>query len=62
MGDRRQEIVFIGESLDQVGIIEALNSYLLTDKEMKTWEKVMRSKRSVGQKQQKQESLRDNEY
>ena len=35
-GDRRQEIVFIGESLDQVGIIGALNSCLLTDKEMKT--------------------------
>ncbi|OCL13074.1 cobW-domain-containing protein [Glonium stellatum] len=61
-GDRRQEIVFIGEDLDQTGITEALDSCLLTNKEMRTWEKVMRSKKSIEQKQQKLESLWNDEY
>ncbi|EKG09882.1 Cobalamin (vitamin B12) biosynthesis CobW-like protein [Macrophomina phaseolina MS6] len=43
-GDRRQEIVFIGESLDEKKITQMLNSCLLTNKEFKKWEKLMRRK------------------
>ncbi|ETI25035.1 hypothetical protein G647_04405 [Cladophialophora carrionii CBS 160.54] len=42
-GDRRQELVFIGEKLDHDGLIAQFNSCLLTDTEMKKWEKIMRS-------------------
>ncbi|KKA26163.1 hypothetical protein TD95_003591 [Thielaviopsis punctulata] len=44
-GDRRQELVFIGEALDVKGLTEVLNAALLTDKEMKKWEVTMRDKR-----------------
>ncbi|KAI9927294.1 hypothetical protein ASPWEDRAFT_33226 [Aspergillus wentii DTO 134E9] len=44
-GDRRQEIVFIGEGIDVDGITGMLNECLLNDKEMKEWEKVMKKKR-----------------
>lgn len=40
-GDRRQEIVFIGEGLNEK---KALDACLLTDKEFKTWERLMRRK------------------
>ncbi|KKY20596.1 hypothetical protein UCDDS831_g04643 [Diplodia seriata] len=43
-GDRRQEIVFIGESLDEKKIKAILDPCLLTDKEFKKWEKLMRRK------------------
>lgn len=43
-GDRRQEIVFIGESLNEKNITELLDECLLTDKEFKKWEKLMRRK------------------
>ncbi|KAK8237213.1 cobalamin synthesis protein [Phyllosticta capitalensis] len=43
-GDRRQEIVFIGESLDQERITRALDECLLTPKEFKKWERLMRRK------------------
>jgi len=33
-GDKRQELVFIGQGLDQGGLTQALNDCLLTDKEM----------------------------
>jgi hypothetical protein len=33
-GDMRQELVFIGQNLDQQKIIDALNSCLLTEKDM----------------------------
>ncbi|OCT53067.1 CobW/HypB/UreG, nucleotide-binding domain containing protein [Cladophialophora carrionii] len=42
-GDRRQELVFIGETLDHDGLTAHFNSCLLTDTEMRTWEKIMRS-------------------
>lgn len=41
-GDRRQEMVFIGEQLDSVALTKALDDCLLTDEEMVQWEQVMR--------------------
>ena len=53
-GDRRQEIVFIGEGIDTVAITELLDECLLNDEEMKRWEGVMRKKGvSRGEKQEK---------
>ncbi|KAF2762298.1 cobW domain-containing protein [Pseudovirgaria hyperparasitica] len=43
-GDRRQEIVFIGEALNIKGIEAVLDECLLTDKEMSVWESIMRDK------------------
>ncbi|OAL34127.1 hypothetical protein AYO20_06582 [Fonsecaea nubica] len=42
-GDRRQEIVFIGEKLDPVGLTAEFDGCLLTDPEMRKWEKIMKS-------------------
>ncbi|KAJ0115225.1 hypothetical protein J7T55_001635 [Diaporthe amygdali] len=42
-GDRRQEIVFIGEKLEVRGIELALDECLLTDAEWKRWKRGMRS-------------------
>ncbi|KIW90982.1 uncharacterized protein Z519_08765 [Cladophialophora bantiana CBS 173.52] len=42
-GDRRQEIVFIGEKLDTVGLKAEFDRCLLTDAEMQKWEKIMKS-------------------
>lgn len=44
-GDRRQEIVFIGEKVNQEALNEAFDHCLLTSAEMRTWEKVMQSER-----------------
>ncbi|KAL6692794.1 cobW domain-containing protein [Trichoderma pleuroticola] len=41
-GDRRQEIVFIGEGLDHEGLEEMLDACLLTDGEYEEWKGVMR--------------------
>ncbi|KAL5326730.1 hypothetical protein ACEPPN_004419 [Leptodophora sp. 'Broadleaf-Isolate-01'] len=41
-GDRRQEIVLIGEGLSVEGLTECLDGCLLTDEEMREWERVMR--------------------
>ncbi|KAF1962482.1 cobW-domain-containing protein [Byssothecium circinans] len=40
-GDRRQEMVFIGEKLDVEGLTKVLDGCLLGKKEMKQWEKIM---------------------
>jgi G3E family GTPase len=41
-GDRRQELVFIGERLDHAALEKLLDHCLLSDSEMKQWEKIMR--------------------
>ncbi|OAA66700.1 Cobalamin (vitamin B12) biosynthesis CobW-like protein [Niveomyces insectorum RCEF 264] len=41
-GDRRQEIVFIGESLDAAALGSALDACLLNDEEYAQWETLMR--------------------
>ncbi|KAM0456802.1 hypothetical protein ACHAPV_007093 [Trichoderma viride] len=41
-GDRRQEIVFIGEGLDHAGLETMLDACLLTDEEYESWKGVMR--------------------
>ncbi|KAG9596670.1 cobW-domain-containing protein, partial [Aureobasidium melanogenum] len=43
-GDRRQEIVFIGEGIDVKAITALFDECLLSDAEMKKWEKTMRRK------------------
>ncbi|KAJ5088527.1 hypothetical protein N7456_012143 [Penicillium angulare] len=44
-GDRRQEIVFIGEGVDQEKVSALLDECLLDDKDMKQWEKIMKNKK-----------------
>lgn len=51
-GDRRQEIVFIGEGIDARRISAALDDCLLTDKEMWQWARIMKNpKMSPAQKE-----------
>jgi hypothetical protein len=44
-GDRRQELVFIGEKLDVEGLTKMLDDCLLTSKDMKKWENVVQDKK-----------------
>ncbi|KZF19093.1 cobW-domain-containing protein [Xylona heveae TC161] len=44
-GDRRQELVFIGERIDPKAITDAFNSCLLSDAEWKKCEKIMGNKK-----------------
>lgn len=50
-GDRRQEIVFIGEKLDHAGIEAMLDECLLTDSEFSEWQRVMRDEKLRGLEQ-----------
>ncbi|KAF4553445.1 CobW/HypB/UreG domain-containing protein 1 [Elsinoe fawcettii] len=45
-GDRRQEVVFIGEDLDIPGVEKELDACLLNDEEWDFWQKTMRRKGS----------------
>jgi hypothetical protein len=56
-GDRRQEMVFIGEKLDVDGLTKMLDSCLLSRSEMKKWEKVMHDKEM--EDEEKEEVLQD---
>ncbi|TQV90640.1 CobW domain-containing protein [Cordyceps javanica] len=47
-GDRRQELVFIGEGLDHAGVEALLDGCLLTDAELADWERVMRDHAAHG--------------
>jgi hypothetical protein len=40
-GDRRQELVFIGEKIDITAVTEAFDECLLTAPEMRRWERTM---------------------
>ncbi|THZ65419.1 cobW-domain-containing protein [Aureobasidium pullulans] len=53
-GDRRQEIVFIGEGIDVEAITALFDACLLDDGEMKRWEKMMKRK---GLSNEQRESL-----
>ncbi|KUJ20538.1 cobW-domain-containing protein [Mollisia scopiformis] len=44
-GDRRQELVFIGEKVEQHAVFAVLDECLLTDSEMRRWERVMKNKK-----------------
>jgi hypothetical protein len=44
-GDRRQELVFIGEGIDDGAISAILDECLLSDQDMQKWEKIMRNKK-----------------
>lgn len=44
-GDRRQEIVFIGERLDVEGVTALFDACLLTDREMGRFKRIMRGER-----------------
>ncbi|KAG7417446.1 putative metal chaperone YciC [Fusarium oxysporum f. sp. rapae] len=56
-GDRRQELVFIGENLDHKALEMMLDECLLTDDEMKKWEGVMRDEKKNDE--EKREALED---
>lgn len=56
-GDRRQELVFIGERLDHVALEAMLDECLLSDAEFGEWEEVMRDARLDGG--EKREALED---
>ncbi|EED12157.1 CobW domain protein [Talaromyces stipitatus ATCC 10500] len=56
-GDRRQEIVFIGEGIDAGRISDALDQCLLNDKEMWQWERIMKNPKLTPV--QKEEALND---
>ncbi|KAL7765686.1 hypothetical protein ACKLNR_003602 [Fusarium oxysporum f. sp. zingiberi] len=62
-GDRRQELVFIGENLDHKALEKMLDECLLTDDEFKKWEGVMRDeKRSDEEKREALEDLFDDGF
>ncbi|KAF5099678.1 hypothetical protein D0Z00_001561 [Geotrichum galactomycetum] len=56
-GDRRQELVFIGEKLHQDAVTTRFGSALLTDAEMKTWEKIMKNYKKKDQQEERDQKL-----
>jgi G3E family GTPase len=52
-GDRRQEIVFIGEGIDVKAITGLFDGCLLNDTEMKKWEKVMKRKNLTNEQRER---------
>lgn len=62
-GDRRQELVLIGEDLDTEGLTKLLDSCLLNRAEMRRWERVMNDKSmSEDEKEVKLQEYWDDEY
>ncbi|KAF3054017.1 hypothetical protein E8E11_008333 [Didymella keratinophila] len=62
-GDRRQELVFIGEGLDVEGLTKMLDACLLSRAEMRQWEKVMfDGKTDADVKQEKLQEMWDDAY
>jgi G3E family GTPase len=51
-GDRRQEIVFIGEGIDVKAITDLFDGCLLNDAEMKKWEKIMKRKKLTNEQKE----------
>jgi G3E family GTPase len=62
-GDRRQELVLIGEKLDIEGLTKLFDNCLLSRAEMRKWEKVMHNKVMVdGMKEEKLSEMWDEGY
>jgi G3E family GTPase len=62
-GDRRQELVLIGERLDVEGLTKLLDSCLLSRAEMRKWEKVMHDRNLDEEgKEEKLTEMWDDEY
>ncbi|GAA5879528.1 hypothetical protein JCM16303_003236 [Sporobolomyces ruberrimus] len=64
-GDRRQELVFIGETISTIEplLTAALDRALLNDSEWEVWQKIMRSKKtSLAKKTEKLERLFDDGF
>jgi hypothetical protein len=62
-GDRRQELVLIGEKLDVKGLTKLLDGCLLSRAEMRKWEKIMLDgKMDEDAKEEKLQEIWDDEY
>lgn len=62
-GDRRQELVFIGEKLDIDGLTKMLDSCLLNRAEMRRWEKILHDVKIDDQrKEEKLQEIWDDGY
>lgn len=62
-GDRRQELVLIGEKLDVGGLTKLLDNCLLSRAEMRKWERVMHDRTlDDEEKEEKLSTMWDDEY